>query len=87
MIVGTEWLVDANGCRPEALRNLELLQTIFQRVITELNLQVVGEVTWHRFPSPAVWRRAPNRYRRRMQTGEAPDRLPRKFAFQESDDS
>jgi S-adenosylmethionine decarboxylase len=52
MIVGTEWLVDANGCRPEALRNLELLQAVFQRVITELSLQVVGEINWHRFPAP-----------------------------------
>jgi len=52
MIVGTEWLVDANGCDPEALRSLELLQTVFQRAISELNLQVVGEIVWHRFPSP-----------------------------------
>ncbi|HXM34573.1 MAG TPA: adenosylmethionine decarboxylase [Pyrinomonadaceae bacterium] len=52
MIVGTEWLVDANGCKPDALRNLELLQTVFQRVITELKLQVVGEIVWHCFPSP-----------------------------------
>lgn len=52
MIVGTEWLVDANGCTPEALRNLELLQAVFQRVISDLNLRVVGEIVWHRFPSP-----------------------------------
>ena len=52
MIVGTEWLVDANGCRPEALRSLELLQTVFQRVVTDLGLQVVGEIVWHRFPPP-----------------------------------
>ena len=51
-IVGTEWLVDANGCDPEALRSLELLQTVFQRAISELNLQVVGEIVWHRFPPP-----------------------------------
>ena len=52
MIVGIEWLVDANGCNPEALRSLECLQTVFQRAISELNLQVVGEIVWHRFPSP-----------------------------------
>src|SRR3984893_11513567 len=52
MIVGTEWLVDANGCNPDALRNLELLQTVFQRAIAELKLQVVGEIVWHCFPSP-----------------------------------
>jgi S-adenosylmethionine decarboxylase len=52
MIVGTEWLVDANGCDPEALRSIELLQTVFQRAIAELNLQVVGEIVWHHFPAP-----------------------------------
>ena len=52
MIVGTEWLVDASGCDPESLRNLELLQTVFQRAITGLSLQVVGEIAWHRFPPP-----------------------------------
>ena len=52
MIVGTEWLVDANGCDPEALRNVELLDAVFQRAISELHLQVVGEIVWHRFPSP-----------------------------------
>jgi S-adenosylmethionine decarboxylase len=51
-IVGTEWLVDANGCDPEALCSLELLQTVFQRTITDLNLQVVGEIVWHHFPPP-----------------------------------
>lgn len=52
MIVGTEWLVDAQGCNPEALRSLELLQTLFQRAISELKLQVVGEIVWHCFPPP-----------------------------------
>ena len=52
MIVGTEWLVDANGCNPDALRNLVSLQILFERAINELDLQVVGEIVWHRFPSP-----------------------------------
>jgi S-adenosylmethionine decarboxylase len=52
MIVGTEWLVDANGCDPEALRNVALLDAVFQRAIRELRLQVVGEIVWHQFPSP-----------------------------------
>ena len=52
MIVGTEWLVDANGCTPEALSNVELLGAVFERVIRDLDLRVVGEIVWHRFPSP-----------------------------------
>ena len=52
MIVGTEWLVDAAGCEPEALQNVELLQKIFERIVTELNLQVVGASQWQKFPAP-----------------------------------
>jgi S-adenosylmethionine decarboxylase len=52
MIAGTEWIVDANGCRPEALRDLALLKEVFHRVVTELRLQVVGEILWQRFPPP-----------------------------------
>lgn len=52
MIVGTEWLIDANGCKPEALRNVESLQTVFRRAIAELQLQVIGEIVWHHFPPP-----------------------------------
>ena len=52
MIAGTEWIVDANGCRPEALRDLGLLKAVFQRVVTDLQLQVVDEILWHQFPPP-----------------------------------
>jgi S-adenosylmethionine decarboxylase len=52
MIAGTEWIVDANGCRPEALRDLGLLKAVFQRVVSELQLQIVDEILWHRFPPP-----------------------------------
>jgi S-adenosylmethionine decarboxylase len=52
MIAGTEWIVDANGCRPEALRDLGLLKAVFHRVVTELQLQIVDEILWHRFPPP-----------------------------------
>jgi len=52
MIAGTEWIVDASGCRPEALRDLGLLKAVFHRVVTELQLQIVDEILWHRFPPP-----------------------------------
>jgi S-adenosylmethionine decarboxylase len=52
MIVGTEWLIDAAGCRIEALRDVVLLQTIFARVVADLKLQIVGEARWHKFPPP-----------------------------------
>ncbi len=52
MIVGTEWLVDASGCRPETLRNMDALRQMFDRIIVDLGLQVVGDQMWHGFPSP-----------------------------------
>ncbi len=52
MIAGTEWIVDANGCRPEALQDLGLLKAVFRRVLTDLQLQVVDEILWHQFPPP-----------------------------------
>jgi S-adenosylmethionine decarboxylase len=52
MIVGTEWLVDASGCRAEALRDVAGLRRLFDCIINDLSLQVVGEQLWHRFPAP-----------------------------------
>lgn len=53
MTAGTEWLVDAEGCRPEALQDPGLLRRLCGRIIEELDLQVVGEGIWHQFPGPA----------------------------------
>ena len=50
MIVGTEWLVDASGCSPDALRSLSRLMSLFARVVADLELRVVGEAVWHVFP-------------------------------------
>lgn len=48
MIVGTEWLIEAAGCEPEALRDEARMRTLFDRVIAELGLISVGSV-WHKF--------------------------------------
>ncbi|MBM4255093.1 MAG: S-adenosylmethionine decarboxylase [Deltaproteobacteria bacterium] len=52
MTVGQEWLVDAIGCAPERLCDLNTLQQVCERIITELDLHVIGESVWHQFPSP-----------------------------------
>jgi S-adenosylmethionine decarboxylase len=52
MVVGTEWLIDAAGCSPAALRDPQVLCGLCQRVLVELELQVVGEGIWHQFPPP-----------------------------------
>ncbi len=50
--LGQEWLVDASGCRPEALRDPVALAGIFETLIVSLQLNVVGTPQWHTFPGP-----------------------------------
>lgn len=50
MIVGHEWVVDASGCDPGALRDLGLVQSVLGRVVAELGLKPVGTPSWHKFP-------------------------------------
>jgi S-adenosylmethionine decarboxylase len=52
MTLGTEWLIDASGCDPAALADVNRLRAIFTRVINDLELHVLGEIAWHEFPSP-----------------------------------
>jgi S-adenosylmethionine decarboxylase len=47
---GVEWLVDAHGCAPAALRSRETLAGIFDRIVAELGLRPAGEAIWHVFP-------------------------------------
>jgi S-adenosylmethionine decarboxylase len=51
-VVGTEWLIDAAGCSPDALRDLERLRDLCDRILTELELHLVGTGNWHQFPPP-----------------------------------
>jgi S-adenosylmethionine decarboxylase len=50
LTVGTEWLIEAAGCDPEALRSAERLREVFARAVGELDLLVVGRPQWHKFP-------------------------------------
>lgn len=49
MIVGTEWLIEAENCGAEKLRDLETLQTLFAQIISDLSLKTIGEINWHKF--------------------------------------
>jgi S-adenosylmethionine decarboxylase len=51
-LVGTEWFIDAAGCRADALRDLRTVQQVCSRVIADLDLRVVGTGAWHQFPDP-----------------------------------
>jgi S-adenosylmethionine decarboxylase len=48
---GIEWVVDAHGCDPQALRNPELLRELFERIIAGLRLRPIGGTQWHQFPN------------------------------------
>lgn len=52
MNAGTEWLVDAEGCSAESLRDPDVLRSLCEEVIHTLGLRVVGDPIWHRFPVP-----------------------------------
>ena len=49
MIVGTEWLIEAFDCEAEKLRDVETLQTVFEQIIADLSLKIVGAANWHKF--------------------------------------
>ena len=52
MALGTEWVIDASGCSPESLADIDQLKFVFDRIICDLELHVLGEISWHQFPFP-----------------------------------
>ncbi len=46
-------MIEARGCDAASLRSLEALQSLCARIVRELDLHVVGEPQWHRFPGEA----------------------------------
>jgi S-adenosylmethionine decarboxylase len=52
MTLGTEWLIDASGCDAAALADLDRLRAVLERVIRDLDLNVLGEIAWHQFDHP-----------------------------------
>ncbi|MBZ5521234.1 MAG: S-adenosylmethionine decarboxylase [Acidobacteriia bacterium] len=49
-MTGIEWVVEAYGCRPEGLSNLETMKALFARIVQELSLHPCGETQWQEFP-------------------------------------
>ena len=52
MMIGSEWLVDAAGCRPGALTSVATLRLLFERITAELDLHPAHEPRFHVFPPP-----------------------------------
>lgn len=49
---GLEWLVDAFGCDPDALRDPERARGVFARAVEEIGLHPVAPPSFHVFPEP-----------------------------------
>ncbi len=49
MIVGTEWLIEAFDCDAQKLRDVSVLQSVFENIIADLGLKTLGEGVWHKF--------------------------------------
>jgi S-adenosylmethionine decarboxylase len=49
MIVGTEWLVEAEECNENPLRDEATLRRIFARIVNDLGLKTLNEPLWHTF--------------------------------------
>jgi S-adenosylmethionine decarboxylase len=52
MDVGSEWMVDARGCDAGRLADLDRMRGLCERIISELELKVIGDGQWHQFPAP-----------------------------------
>jgi S-adenosylmethionine decarboxylase len=49
---GVEWMVEARGCDPARLADQHTLSALFDEIVRDLRLRVVGEPMWHAFPGP-----------------------------------
>jgi S-adenosylmethionine decarboxylase len=50
--VGVEWIVEAAGCDPAALRDVRALEALFSAILDAARLTAVAPAVWHCFPSP-----------------------------------
>src|SRR4051812_17615902 len=44
-------MVDAQGCDPARLTDLDTLKRLFDAIVSDLSLRVVGDPLWHVFPT------------------------------------
>ncbi len=49
-MTGIEWIVEAYGCAPDRLTDLATLQSLFARIVSDIDLHPCQEPQWHRFP-------------------------------------
>src|SRR5580693_7808255 len=49
---GCEWIIEAHGCNPAALADLNRLKCLFARLVDGMQLHPVQDPQWHQFPKP-----------------------------------
>jgi S-adenosylmethionine decarboxylase len=49
-LAGIEWLLEIYGCPEKDLRSQETLTNLFRALVSELKLNPLGDIVWHRFP-------------------------------------
>jgi S-adenosylmethionine decarboxylase len=49
--MATEWIIDAAGCTPQLLADVDHLRHLCDAVVSGLDLRVVGQPCWHHFPA------------------------------------
>jgi S-adenosylmethionine decarboxylase len=49
---GIEWLVEARGCEPAKVADRASLGDLFDEIVHDLSLNVIGRPVWHSFPGP-----------------------------------
>ncbi len=47
---GCEWIIEAHGCDPKALADLDRLKRLFSRLVEGMSLHPIGDAVWHQFP-------------------------------------
>jgi S-adenosylmethionine decarboxylase len=52
-MTGVEFVIDAKGCSPAALRSLDKLRALLDRLVKDLPLHPVAGAQWHVFPGEA----------------------------------
>jgi len=49
-MTGIEWIVEAYGCAPDRLADLATLQSLFARIVSDVDLHPCKQPQWHQFP-------------------------------------
>jgi S-adenosylmethionine decarboxylase len=49
-MTGIEWIVEAYGCAADRLTDLATLQSLFARIVNDIDLHPCEPPRWHQFP-------------------------------------